>query len=252
MIEVRNLTKGYGDTVVLDDVSLRIPRGGITSVIGANGAGKSTFLSIVGRLLEPEAGTVTIDGLDTASTPSRELARRVSILRQDNHLTVRLTVRELVTFGRFPHSRGRPGPADHRAIDDAIDYLELGPFADRHLDELSGGQRQRAFVAMVLCQETDYLLLDEPLNNLDLRHAVGMMRLFRRIADDLDRTILLVVHDINFASCHSDRIVAMRDGRLVADGHPKHIIDAPVLRNVFDTHVDVHDLDGDRIGVYFR
>lgn len=252
MIEITGLTKSYGDTVVVDDVHLEIPRGGITSIIGANGAGKSTLLSMVSRLLEPDRGTVTVDGLDVATAPGAELAKRLSILRQSNHLTVRLTVKELITFGRFPHNRGRITSADREAIDEAIDFLELAPFADRYLDQLSGGQQQRAFVAMILCQDTDYVLLDEPLNNLDLRHAVHMMRLLRRMAVELDRTIILVVHDINFASCHSDRIIAMRDGHVIADGPPDDIMNAPTLRKVFDTDVQVHQLDGQHIGVYYN
>src|SRR5690606_5466437 len=163
----------------------------------ANGAGKSTLLSIVSRLIPADEGTVTVDGMDVATTPGERLARRLAVLRQDNHLSVRLTVRELVAFGRFPHSGGRLTARDHR-------------LADRQLDQLSGGQRQRAHVAMVLCQDTDYVLLDEPLNNLDMRHAVHMMRRLRRMADDFGKTVVLVVHDINFASCHSDTIVAMK------------------------------------------
>ena len=252
MIEVNGITKRYGSTVVVDDVTLSIPRGGVTSIIGPNGAGKSTLLSIISRLLPPDAGTVSVDGMDVATVRSEALARRLSILRQDNFLTVRLTVRELVAFGRFPHNRGRPAAADRRAIEEAIDFLELGPFADRYLDQLSGGQRQRAFVAMVLCQQTDYILLDEPLNNLDMRHAVHMMRLLRRMAHELGRTVVLVVHDINFASCHSDRIIAMRDGAVIADGQPRSMIDGPTLRDVFDLDIDVHEVAGHRIGVYFR
>ena len=252
MIEIRGVTKRYGETVVVDDLDLTIPRGGITSIIGPNGAGKSTLLSIVSRLLGPDQGSVTIDGLDVARSSGRELARRLAILRQDNHLPVRLTVRELVGFGRFPHSRGRHTPSDRRAVEAAIEFLELGAFADRYLDQLSGGQRQRAFVAMVLCQETEYVLLDEPLNNLDLRNAVQMMRLLRRMACELDRTVVMVVHGINVASCHSDRIIAMRDGRVVADGHPSRIMDGPTLGEVFETEIQVHEIAGDRIGVYYH
>lgn len=251
MIEVHEVTKRYGATTVLDDVSLIIPSGGVTSLIGPNGAGKSTLVSIIGRLLEPDAGTVLVDGLDVSTTRSSDLARRLSILRQDNHMAVRLTVRELVAFGRFPHSGGRLTDDDVAHIDRAIDYLELGPFSHRYLDQLSGGQRQRAYVAMVLCQDTDHVLLDEPLNNLDMRHAVSMMRLFRRMATDLGKTVVLVVHDINFASSHSDHIVAMRDGRVVAQGDPTEMISTTSLHAVFDMHIDVHEIGGRRIGMYF-
>jgi len=251
VIEIKDVTKRYGGTTVVDRVSLTIPPGGVTSVIGANGAGKSTLLSIVSRLIPADEGTVTVDGMDVATTPGERLARRLAVLRQDNHLSVRLTVRELVAFGRFPHSGGRLTARDHRLVDEAIDYFELGDLADRQLDQLSGGQRQRAHVAMVLCQDTDYVLLDEPLNNLDMRHAVHMMRRLRRMADDFGKTVVLVVHDINFASCHSDTIVAMKDGAVIAQGSTADMMTPELLHQVYDLDIDVHDIGGSRIGVYF-
>lgn len=251
MIKIDGITKRYGTTVVLDDVSLEIRRGGVTSIIGPNGAGKSTLLSIIARLLAPDAGSVTVDGLDVATCPSQQLARRLAVLRQDNHMTVRLTVRELVEFGRFPHSGGRLRAEDEEHVREAIAFLELEPFSHRYLDELSGGQRQRALVAMVACQDTDYVLLDEPLNNLDMRHAVQMMRLFRRMATELGKTVVLVVHDINFASVHSDVIVAMRDGAVLAQGDATAMIRTDVLSAVYDLDIEVHDLGGQRIGTYF-
>jgi iron complex transport system ATP-binding protein len=162
---------------VVDGVTLSLPKGGITSIIGPNGAGKSTLLSMVSRLMSMDKGSVSVDGLDVTRTPSDVLARRLSILRQENHMTARLTVHDLVSFGRYPHSRGRLTAEDKVHIDQAISYLNLGDLSHRFLDELSGGQRQRAFVAMVLCQDTDYVLLDEPLNNLDMKHAMAMMKL---------------------------------------------------------------------------
>src|SRR5690606_37798333 len=130
---------------------------GITSIIGPNGAGKSTLLGMISRLLPMDAGTVTVDGLDVTRTPSDVLAQRLAILRQDNHIAARLTVRDLVAFGRYPHSKGRPTVDDRRHIEEALSFLELTELADRFVDELSGGQRQRASVAMVLCQDTDYV-----------------------------------------------------------------------------------------------
>ncbi|GGM91841.1 ABC transporter permease [Thermopolyspora flexuosa] len=251
MIEIRNVTKRYGEHAVVDRVSLTIPRGGVTSIIGANGAGKSTLLSIISRLLPADEGTVTVDGMDVATTPTERLARRLAILRQDNHMPVRLTVRELVAFGRFPHTGGRLTAEDHRLVDEALRYFELTDLADRHLDQLSGGQRQRAFVAMTLCQDTDYVLLDEPLNNLDMRHSVQMMRRLRRMAEDYGKTVVIVVHDINFASCHSDVIVAMKHGRVIAQGPTAEMMTPEILGEVYDLDIDVHELSGRRIGVYF-
>ena len=252
MIQVSSLTKRYGRTVVVDDVSIDLQPGGLTSIIGANGAGKSTVLSMIARLLPMDGGAVVVDGMDVATTPGNALARRLSILKQDNHLAVRLTVQDLVAFGRYPHSRGRLTVHDRRKIADAMDYLELGPVASRYLDELSGGQRQRAFVAMVLCQDTDYVLLDEPLNNLDMKHSVGMMQMLRRTADELGKTVVLVVHDINFASCYSDHIVAMKDGRILCHGSPEEIIEPGHLREIYDIDVAVEVIGGKRIGVFYN
>ena len=251
MIKLAGVTKRYGATTVVDDVSLSIPRGGVTALVGPNGAGKSTLVSIIGRLLVADAGMVHIDGLDVTRTRSDQLARRLSILRQENQLAVRLTVRELVEFGRFPYSKGRLNADDRMHVARAIDYLELGDFVDRPINQLSGGQRQRAFIAMVLCQDTDYVLLDEPLNNLDLRHAAQTMSLIRRLATELDKTIVIVLHDINFASYHADRIVAMKEGRVLADGLPREILTAATIEKIFDLKVPVHLVDDTPVVAYF-
>lgn len=251
MIEISHAKKAYGDAIVVRDVSLQIPRRGITSIIGPNGAGKSTLLSLVSRLVPMSAGTVTVDGLNVTTTPSDILAKRLSILRQDNRVSSRLTVRDLVEFGRYPHSKGRLTADDLAQVAKAIGFLGLEPLADRFLDELSGGQRQRAYVAMVLCQDTDYVLFDEPLNNLDMKHAVGMMKLLRQAADALDKTIVLVLHDINFASCYSDYIVAMRDGAIVRHGSPAEIMTRDVMREVYDMDVDIRDVEGRKISIYY-
>ena len=252
MIEVQGVTKRYEDTVVVDDVTLALPAGGITAIIGPNGAGKSTLLSMVSRLLPLSAGRVRIDELDVARADSRELARRLAILRQDNHLPLRLTVRDLVAFGRFPHSGGRLTPDDKIHIDRAISYMELEPLAERFLDEMSGGQRQRAFVAMVLCQDTRYVLLDEPLNSLDMKHAVAMMRILRRAADELGKSVVVVLHDLNFAAAYADHIVAMRNGRVAHQGGPDEIIEPALLSALYGLPIRVHEIDGQRVCVYYR
>lgn len=252
MIETHHLSKKYQDTLVVDGVNLQIAQGGLTAIIGPNGAGKSTLLSMISRLTPMSAGSVEIDGLDVTRTPGPELAKRLAILRQHNESTLRLTVRDLVAFGRFPHSAGRLTTEDQQHINDAIHYLELGEYQHRHLDELSGGQRQRAYVAMVLCQDTDYVLLDEPLNNIDIHHAVGMMQLLRRAADEKGKTIVVVLHDINFASCYADQIIAMRRGKLAYQGTAKEIIRNEVLSDLYEIPMQVHLLDGQRICVYFR
>jgi iron complex transport system ATP-binding protein len=252
MIIASQISKSYGDTLVVDGVSVAIPAGGVTSIIGPNGAGKSTLLSIVARLMSMDAGTVTVDGLDVTKTPSDMLARRLSILRQDNHISSRLTVRDLVGFGRYPYSKGRPTIEDKVHIDRALEYLHLENLAGRFLDELSGGQRQRAFVAMVLCQDTDYVLLDEPLNNLDMKHASSMMKIMRKAADDLKKTVVLVLHDINFASWYSDTIIAMREGRICRQGPVDDIIQPEVLREIYDMSIRVNEIDGRRICLFYE
>lgn len=251
MISVQNISKSYGTALVVDDVSLEIPKGGVTALIGPNGAGKSTLLSMMSRLLAPSAGTTLIDGLDVASTPSDVLAKRISILKQDNHIATRLTVADLVGFGRYPHTKGRPTIADSQEIDKALAYLNLEDLAHRYLDELSGGQRQRAYVAMVLAQDTDYLLLDEPLNNLDIKHAVAMMKLVRRAATELNKTVIVVLHDINFASCYADHIIIMRDGKIAHQGTPAEIITPQIIRETYEIDIQVHDIAGQLISVFY-
>ena len=252
MISLSNVTKTYGKSTVLGPVTLDIPAGGITALVGPNGAGKSTLLTIVGRLTDASTGTVTVGGHDVTKAKSRDLAKVVSILRQENHFVTRLTVRELVGFGRFPHSQGRLTPDDKQHIDRAIEFLDLTALETRYLDQLSGGQRQRAYVAMVLAQDTDYILLDEPLNNLDMKHAVAMMGQLRRAADELGKTFVIVIHDINFAAAYADNIIALTDGQLAHSGSPEDLMTTETLEHVFGTPIEVRR-DGDYpLAVYYR
>ncbi|GAB3662060.1 ABC transporter ATP-binding protein [Zhihengliuella somnathii] len=250
MITFSDVRKDYHDLTVLGPVTGQIAAGGMTALIGPNGAGKSTLLTIIGRLMDPSAGHITVKGQDLSTTGSSELAKLISILRQENHMTARLTVRDLVGFGRYPHSKGRLTPACHGAIDSALDFLNLTDLQDRFMDQLSGGQRQRAFVAMILAQDTEYVLLDEPLNNLDMKHAVLMMRQLRRAADELGKTVVIVIHDINFAAAYADHIIALRDGDVVHVGSPEEIMRDAVLTDVFDTGVQVHEIAGRRTAVF--
>ncbi len=244
MITFTDVSKAYGDLRVLGPVSDTIPAGGITSIVGPNGAGKSTLLTILGRLLDPSTGSVWVGDLEVAATKSTVLARRLSILRQENHITARLTVRDLVGLGRYPHCKGRMRPEDVAHVDAALEFLDLRHLAGRFLDELSGGQRQRAFVALVLAQDTDYVLLDEPLNNLDMRHSVDMMGHLRRAADEMGRTIVMVMHDLNFAAAYSDRIMAMADGQIVRHAPVAEVMDEALLSDVFGTPIRIRDIDG--------
>lgn len=251
MIEINNISKSYHETHVLNDITTQIKRGGITTIIGANGAGKSTLLSIIGRLLTPDSGHVKVNDLDVATTSSDKLATYLSILRQENQFVSRLTVEELVGFGRYPYSKGHLTLEDKQKIDESLAFLNLTEFRHRYLDELSGGQRQRTYVAMVLCQDTDYVLLDEPLNNLDMKHAVIMMKLLRRAADELGKTIILVIHDINFASVYSDYMIALRHGKLHHHGTPKETMKAEIIEDIFDTPVEIKEIDNKFITLYY-
>ena len=251
MITLSNVRKNYNDEVEVGPVDLTIPTGGITALVGPNGAGKSTLLTMIGRLLGMDAGSIEIAGYDVARTPSKDLAKIVSILRQENHFVTRLTVRQLVGFGRFPHSKGRLTRADEEFISQSIDFLGLGGLENRYLDELSGGQRQRAYVAMVLAQDTDYVLLDEPLNNLDMKNSVQMMQHLRRAAHELGRTIIIVLHDINFAGHYADHICGVKDGKIVEFGTPDAIMTDEVLTRVFDTPVQVIDGPNGALAVYY-
>jgi len=252
VITLTDVRKHYSSEVAIGPVSVILPAGGITALVGPNGAGKSTLLTMIGRLLGTDAGTIEVGGHDVAKTPSRDLAKLLAVLRQENHVVARLTVRQLVGFGRFPHSKGRLTAADEAHISDAIDFLGLTDLEGRYLDELSGGQRQRAYVAMVLAQDTDYVLLDEPLNNLDMKHAVDTMRHLRRAATELGKTIVIVLHDINFAGHYADHICAVKGGAVVRSGPPAEIMTDAVLTEIFDTPVRVIDGPDGPLAVYYR
>lgn len=252
MIEIKNVSKSYGKQQIISDLSLQLPKGKFISIIGPNGAGKSTLLSLISRLEKLDSGQVSIDGLDLATTSGKQLAKRLAILRQHNETSLRLTVADLVAFGRFPHSGGRLTPEDKEIIEEALDYLSLIPLKDKYLDELSGGQRQRAYIAMVMCQDTDYVLLDEPLNNLDMKFAVDLMQLLRQAVDKKNKTVILVLHDINFASCYSDHILALKDGDLAAQGDVETVIQSQVLSEIYNLPIQVQELKGQRISTYYR
>lgn len=251
MITLTKVRKTYSSEVAIGPVDLEIPAGGVTALVGPNGAGKSTLLTMIGRLLDIDEGAIAVAGYDVSSTKSKDLAKIVSILRQENHFITRLTVRQLVGFGRFPYSQGRLTVEDEAIISRSIDFLDLGDLEDRYLDQLSGGQRQRAYVAMVLTQDTDYVLLDEPLNNLDMQHSVHMMQHLRRAAEELGKTIIIVLHDINFAGHYSDRICAVKQGQVVEFGTPEQIMADEVLTRVFNTPVQVIEGPNGPLAVYY-
>ncbi len=252
MISIEQIHKSFGKKNVLNDVGLAFPSGKITSLIGPNGAGKSTLLSIVSRLIEQDQGKVLLDGQDVLSIKNKEFAKRISILKQTNHLELKLTVEELVAFGRFPYSQGKLNATDKEKIEEALEFCMLAEYRNNYLDELSGGLRQRAFLAMVIAQDTDYILLDEPLNNLDMKLAVQVMKTLKRLAEEKNKTIIIVIHEINFASCYSDHIIALKDGKIIRQGATGDVITADNLKCIFGLDFEVIDRGGCKICNYFN
>ena len=250
MIKLSSIAKEYGQEVSIGPIDLEIPAGGMTALIGPNGAGKSTLLTIIGRLLAQDSGSVSIGGRDISSMKGKDLAKELSILRQENNFVTKLTVRQLVGFGRYPYSKGRLTEEDEEIISRYIDFLGLTGLEGRYLDQLSG-QRQRAYVAMVLAQETDYVLLDEPLNNLDISHSVDMMRHLHDAAEKMGRTVIVVLHDINFAARYADYICAVKDGKIVEFGTPEQVVRADILTEIFGTDIDVITTSRGPIAAYF-
>ena len=250
-MQVKELTKLYYGKTVVNQVSFAIPKGKVISLIGPNGAGKSTVMGIISRLIAQDGGTVDFEGSDIGKWKSRELSKRLAILTQTNNIQMKLTVRELVTFGRFPYSGGRTTAEDLEIIDRAISYMELGAFEDQFIDELSGGQRQRAYIAMVIAQDTEYVLLDEPTNNLDIYHATNMMKIVRRLCDELGKTVILVLHEINYAAFYSDYICAFKDGRIAKFGTVKEVMTKENLSQVYGVDFEIMEIAGRPLSIYY-
>ncbi|MEV7226748.1 ABC transporter ATP-binding protein [Polymorphospora sp. NPDC051019] len=234
-LTARDLTLAYGDRVVSTQIDLDIPDGAFTAIVGPNACGKSTLLKALVRLLTPATGAVRLDGRDLAAHRPKAFAREVGFLPQGLVAPENITVRRLVARGRYPHQSllSTWSPDDERAVDEAMAAAGVTELAGRQVEELSGGQRQRVWIAMVLAQRTPYLLLDEPTTFLDITHQYGLLALFARLRDE-GRTVVAVLHDINQACRFADHLVAMKDGRVVAEGTPADIVDAALMRRVFD------------------
>ena len=237
MIDITGISYAIGKSQILKDVTLQIPRGRVTALIGPNGAGKSSLLNLVSGQEPLQAGTVCIDGLHIGHTAPRTLALKLAVVAQHVGVASRLRIRDLIGFGRWPHNQGRPSEADRVMINRAMFRFDLDHLADRFLDEVSGGQRQRAFVAMAYAQDTEWLLLDEPLNNLDLRHASKLMAELHRLAAEQDKSIVIVLHDLNYAMAWADWVVAMKDGAVTFAGPPREVATAQSLSSLYDTEV---------------
>ena len=250
-MNVADLMKQYGSKTVVNDVSFQVPKGKVLSLIGPNGAGKSTVMGMISRLIAKDAGVIQFEGEDLTKWKSKELAKYLAILTQHNNVQMKLTVRELVAFGRFPYSGNRLTPEDWEMVDQAITYMELKEFEDRYIDELSGGQRQRAYIAMVIAQDTDYVLLDEPTNNLDIYHSTNLMRIARRLCDELGKTVILVLHEINYAAFYSDYICAFKDGKIAKFGPVDEVINKEVLSQIYQVEFEIMNIGGRPLTIYY-
>lgn len=243
MIGCQELNYSTGGKRILDRVSASAPSGAITALVGPNGAGKSTLLAMLGRMLVPDSGMIRLGGENAAALARAAFARRVTTLRQATRITPRLTVRDLVGFGRYPHNPGQLTAADRKIVDACLQDLALSDLAERHLDTLSGGQQQRALIAMALAQETEVLLLDEPLNNLDLTHARRVMQLLAQRSRS-GRTVVTVLHDLTIAARFADHVIAVKDGQVLNEGPPATVFTPEVLSQLYDAQVEVHLIDG--------
>lgn len=240
-LETIGLRAGYADVTVLEEIDLVIPDGQVTVLIGPNGCGKSTLLKNMARILKPSRGNVLLDGKDIHALNTRAVAAQLGLLPQGPIAPEGLTVRELVAQGRYPHQSllRQWTSADEDAVNAAMHTASITDFADRAVDTLSGGQRQRCWVAMVLAQQTDLILLDEPTTFLDLKVQVDLMDLFAGLAHDRGHTLVIVLHELSLAAAYADHLVMMKDGRIVSSGVPDDIFTAARLKAVFGLDASV-------------
>lgn len=244
MIKIHDLNFKIGQAQILNGISTEIPKGKLTALIGPNGAGKSSLLKLIARLEKLQSGRVEIDGLDLATTPTEALALKMAVLSQQTVIASRLRLAELVGFGRWPHHHGRPGAKDRAQIDLALETFGLTSLAGRFLDEVSGGQAQRAFLAMTFAQETDWLLLDEPLNNLDMAHSRALMQRLHALVQDSGKSIVVVIHEVNYAAAWADHIIAMKNGAILAEGTAHQVLCEETLSDLYDVPIAISQHQG--------
>ena len=249
-MQLKNVGKSFGKQPILKDIQLNISPNKFTAFIGPNGAGKSTLLSIMSRLLKKDHGFLSIKGKEIEAWNSKELAKELTILKQKINYQSKLTVEELVSFGRFPYSQDRLTKEDFKKVEQALEYLDILDLRNRFIDTLSGGQLQRVFIAMVLTQDTDFILLDEPLNNLDIKQSISMMKILRSLVDDLGKTIIIVIHDINIASQYVDEIVAFKDGKVFYQGTTNQVMRKEILDPLYEMDITLSEINGKKVCIY--
>ena len=242
MFKINNVNKNYGFQKVLSEINLEIPQNKLTCIIGPNGAGKSTLLNAISRLIKVDKGDILIDSKNLKDWDKKELSKTLSIMKQLNNINVRLTIADLVAFGRYPYSEDRLTENDYQKINEALEYTGLSSIKDKYIDELSGGQKQRTYIAMTLAQDTEYILLDEPLNNLDIKHILEVMHLLKKLVEEQNKTIILVVHDINIASTFADYIIAMKNGEIIESGLTEDIINNEILYKIYEINFQIENL----------
>lgn len=250
-MRLKKLKKRYDGKEIVKGVDLEIPKGKVLSMIGPNGAGKSTVMKMISRLIEHDDGVIEFDDRPLHHWKSKDLSKRLAILTQSNHIQMKLTVRELVSFGRFPYSGSHLTVEDEKIITQAIEYMELKSFEDHFIDELSGGQRQRAFIAMVIAQDTEYILLDEPTNNLDIYHSTNLMKMVRKLCDELGKTVILVLHEINYAAFYSDYICAFVDGKVASFGTVEEVMTKENLKKIYNVDFEIIKVEGKPLSIYY-
>ncbi len=249
MITISNVHQKYGNKAILKDINLQIPDGLLTAVVGSNGSGKSTLMKVISKLIPIESGTVSI-GQTSIHNDHMDLSKILSFLHQNHHINLKLKAYDLIAFGRYPYSKGRMKKDDLEMISKMMNYLEIEYLGERFIDTLSGGELQRVLLAMIMVQDTPYILLDEPLNHLDIHYSLDMMKLLKKMIVDFNKTIVIIMHDINMAAAFCDYGIALKDGEVVFQGTIDHLMNDQILTDIYNYPITVKTIEDRKICIY--